>query len=102
MNLATYWLRYATQARASVQRQIVYSLLSLRQRQMVWVWAYPLVAHSLNIMADDCGPQPTHLTALCFPLRCQQLARVLHDRGFASFCRRRRSIGAFLAQVPVE
>src|ERR1700756_195633 len=102
MNPAACWLRSATQARASVHKQIVYSLLSLRQRQMAWAWGCLLAAHSSKVTAGDSGPQPTRLTVLCFHLRCQQLARVPHDRGFLSFCRRRRSIGTFLAQVPVE
>ena len=88
-NLAMCWLRYATRAPASVQKQIVYSLHSLQQRQMAWVWGCPLAAHSLKIMADDCGPPPTLLTVPCFPSHCQQLARVLHECGSLSLCYRR-------------
>src|ERR1700745_1122148 len=102
VNPATYWLRSATRARALVQKEIVYSLHSSQRRQMAWGWGCLLAAHSSKVTADDSGQQPTRLTVLCFHLRCQQLARVLHDRGFAGFCRRRRSIGTFLAQVPVE
>src|SRR6201997_3698427 len=102
MNPATCWLRSATRARALVQKEIVYSLHSSQRRQMAWAWGCLLAAHSSKVTADDSGAQPTRLTVLYFHLRCQQLARVLHDRGSFSFCYRRRSICTFLAQVSFE
>ena len=79
MNPATCWLRSATRARASVQKQIVYSLHSSRQRQMAWAWGCLLAAHSSKVTADDSGPHPTRLTVLCFHLRCQQSVKVIHE-----------------------
>jgi hypothetical protein len=55
-NLATYWLRYATQALALGRQQIASSLPSLQPKRTAWEWVCRSAGHLLKTMAGGSGP----------------------------------------------